>query len=243
MKNTMKQISMILFGTAAWMVCAVVAPMQQGTENTGVFATVANLAVPAAYADDDKNKEDDDKSKDKSSSVKTGSVCVSLALLTESVGKDKTKEDGKAEDEHKAKSDEEDYAKAEREHASKAEVDGDHEGKSDHDSKAKDGDDKAKDHEDKAKDHEDKSKSYSDTKTKVEALTGNCKALVKANDGSVSTEPGVWIPGTLESVTSELANDGGANTLIDLISSDGGSSVENSAEDASMESYREIRGE
>jgi len=233
---------MILFGTAAWMVCAVVAPMQQGTENTGVFATVANLAVPAAYADDDKNKEDDDKSKDKSSSVKTDYVCVSVALLTESVGKDKTKEEGKAEDEHKAKADEEDYAKAEREHASKAESDGDDAGKSDHDSKAKDGDDKAKDHEDKAKDHEDKSKSYKSVEDNLGSLQANCTVM----DGDQT--PGVWIPGTQEEIDAQLAADGGATVLIDSISSDGGATGGNGSPlgdttDSSLESYREIRGE
>ena len=254
MKNTMKQISMILFGTAAWMVCAVVAPMQQGTENTGLFAAVASLAVPAAYADVD--DDDKDKDKDKSSSVQTGSVCVSLALLTESIGKDKTKEDGKAEDEHDkkdteftAKADEEEYAKVEYEYASEAELHGDYAGKreheedaKEHEDKAKDHEDKAKEHEDKAEEHEDKSASYSGTKTNVESLAGNCNALVNTG-GSVTTEPGVWIPGTPDYVSNMLDQDGGANTLIDSISSNGGATVDNSAPDAYMESYREIRGE
>jgi len=268
----MKKISLMGIGMFAWALCAVALPLDLAYADNDGKVTLCHvppgnagnpqtLSVAASAVDshlnehagdhlgacgDDKDKsEGKDKSEDKdksgkSSSAKTGSVCVSLVLLTESIGKDKTKEDDRAKDEHdkkdseyKAKADEDDYT-------SKAVDDGDNVAKNDHESKAKDHEDKAKDHEGKAKDHEDKSKSYADTRTNVESLQGNCQAV---NSDGTGTEPGVWIPGTPDYVSSTLAQDGGASILIDSISNDGGVTVDSQAEDAAMESYREIRGE
>jgi len=256
-KATIKSISLMAFGTATWLVCAVAMPHQQAPENTGFVSNLAQLAVGTAYADEDKKSDDDSESESKSkesssssssssSTTRTGSVCVSLALLAERQSADKTSEESKVSDEYskkdsedKSKAEEDGKAKAEHDSASKYESEGDNDGKSEHEEYAKESESKSKEHEDKSKEYEDKAKEYEASVASVEAgittiedVVSNCKT-VSVTDGTPKKEPGVWIEGTPDEIDTILATTGGAAILINSAAT----------QDASMESYREIRGE
>jgi len=122
MNKTTKYISMILFGSAAWMVCAVALPMNQATDTDGLMAKASNLFIGQAYAKDDESKSDDegksddksksddeDKSKDKSSSssydFSTATlVCVSKTSVETTLGITSSSDESKSDDD-KSKSD------------------------------------------------------------------------------------------------------------------------------------------
>lgn len=123
MKNTIKQISLMVFGSAAWMVCAVALPMSQATDTDGLMAKASNLLIGQAYAKDDESKSDDegksddksksddeDKSKDNSSSSSydfssATLVCVSKTSVETTLGITSSSDESKSDDD-KSKNDE-----------------------------------------------------------------------------------------------------------------------------------------
>ena len=124
MKNTIKQISLMAFGSVAWLVCAVALPMNQATDTDGLMAKVSNLLITQAYASDDESKSDDDdkskdsesksddedKSKDESSSTSydtSSLVCISKTTVETTLSSSESKDsESKSDDEDKSKDDE-----------------------------------------------------------------------------------------------------------------------------------------
>jgi len=220
-----KYTSLILFGSAAWMVCAVALPMNHATGTDRLVAKVSNLVISQAYADDDKDKskdeskdeesKSDDESKDDESkdedSTSTDfssatSVCVSRSSVLSTLGLTSDSDD-------EANSDDESK---------------DDEAKSDDESK----DDEAKS-DDESKDDESKSddESSSDdtvvTEAFIESLSG-CTAI----DGS-STVAGVWVPDSAV----------GDSTLLNEYFSQVSAGTSAANPESSMKSFREIHGQ
>jgi len=242
MNKTAKHISTILFGSVAWVVCAVALPINQayaGNENgngngngsekvtlchvpPGNSNNPQTLSVDSSAVDSHLTQHDgdylgacaDDKDKDIDKSSKSSSSEKTCVSLTLLV-----------ESVSKDKDKEDGKAKEEHDNSSQSESSGDNDGKADHDTKAKD--------------HEDKSKEYADKSKEIEEVQSNCTALVTDVDsGTTTPEPGVWVSGNADAINEAIALDGGAVTLFD--SNSGGNA---STPDSSMESYREIRGE
>jgi len=231
MDKTIKQLSLGLFGSVAWLVCAVALPMNQGTTtHDGLSAKLGNLVITQAFADDDGAKSDDeskdeDKSEDKSKDESSVSydfsaatlVCVSRTTVLTTLGLSSESEEGKSDDE--AKSDEsksDDSAKSD-------------DSSSDDSAKS---DDESKD-DDKSKDDESKDSSSEVTQTFIESLAG-CTALT-----SGGTTNGVWVPDT--AVDSAGSLDSAAVSAYFTQVASGSNSGQPA--DSSMESYREIRGQ
>ena len=270
--NIVKQISIMMFGSVAWLFCAALMPMHQNAGQAGVVAAASDLFVPSAFAsegegrhedaDDEHEREHEDEHEHKAES--SSAVCVSLAKLEESEREDADEERKEAEDErHDAETEHHDAdvehhdADVEHHDAHDAHVNGDDVAESDHEDKAKEHEDKAKEHEDKAKEHEDKAKEHDDDADEYEAkadeikeLSGNCEALVTDPDlgGSPKVEPGIWIPvpGSLKS--SEI-NDYIAGKLAEsggagklIDTALAGSGSGSATPDSTMKSYREIQG-
>lgn len=264
MNKTTKYISTILFGSAAWMVCAVALPMNQVADTDGLFAKVSDLVIGQAYAKDDESKSDDDKSKSddedkskdegESKSSESSSVtydfssdtliCVSRTSVetTLNISSEST-DDGKSKDDKSSDKDD---------------------GKSSDDDKSSDKDDgkssanesdslmsklfsfvirpayaKEDKEDDKSKSDDDKSKDGGDSKA-----SDSSSSTVTSTDvdslatctalGQAGSEPGVWVPST-------AVGDSAALTAYIQEVQVGGSTP--SVPDSSLESYREIRGE
>jgi len=260
MNNTIKQISLMVFGGAAWMVCAVALPMHQAVETDGLMAKVSNLVITQAYAEDDKSKsddegksDDDDKSKDKSSSSSSSSydfssdtlICVSRTSVETTLNISSESSDDSKSSDDKSKSDDE--GKSDDKSSDK------NDGKSaanesdslmakvlslvispayanDDESKS---DDKSKsDDDDKSKDKGDSESSDSSSSTVTSSDIDTLATCTAL--GQDGTEPGVWVPST-------AVGDSAALTAYVQEVLVGGSTP--STPDSSMESYREIRGE
>jgi len=76
--KTMKQLSLMLLGSALWLVCAIVPGNNSAVADTSLVAKVSSLIVSPAYADEDEHEsakkdeeaddhEDEDKKDDESS--------------------------------------------------------------------------------------------------------------------------------------------------------------------------------
>jgi len=233
MNKTIKNISMVLFGSAAWMVCAVVIPMSQGQGTDGLMAKVSNLVISQAYAEDDKSKSDDEsKSKDEGKSTGESSstydfssatlVCVSKTSVLTSLGlSSESSESAKSDDESKSKDEE---SKSE-DGSSKS---GDDESSKSSDDGSKDSEAKSSD-DDKSKDSETTSSDSTEvTQSSVEALS-SCTAI-----GTNGTEVGVWVP------DSAVGNSAALTAYVNDVLAGGSAPAH---PDSSMGSYREIRGE
>lgn len=225
--NITKQISIMMFGSVAWLFCAAAMPMQH---NGGQAAlALSDFFASSAYASDDDEHEHEAQS--------SSSVCVSLAKLEDREREDVDAERHDAEDEHH-------HAEDEHHDAHDAHVNGDNDAEAEHE-------EQAREHEERAAEHEDKADEYESKADEIHALHGNCTALVTDPnsgevlhnlDGTPKTEAGVWVSDTVDGIDAALAERGGAGQLIDSVLA-GGSTVTGSATpDGAMMSYREIQG-
>jgi len=262
MKNTIKQISLMVLGGAAWMVCAVVLPMNQAANTDGLMAEVSSLVISQAYADDDKSKSDDeDKSDDKSKSDDESKsedessstsydfssdtlICVSRTSVETTLNISSESSDGKSSDKDDDKSESDDDDKSSDKDDDKSSAN-----ESDslmakvfslvissayaEDDKSKSDDDGKSDDDDKSSDKGDSESSDSSSST---VTSSDIDALATCTAvGQDGTAPGVWVPST-------AVGDSDALTAYIQEVQAGGSSTPSRPE-SSMKSYRVIRGE
>jgi len=204
MNITMKQISMMVFGSVAWLVCAVALPMHQGPGTDSLTAKVANLVIAPAFAsstddeaksDDDESKDNDegkdDESKDDGESDDTSSsydfssatlVCVSQSSVLTALNFTSSESEAKSDDDESK----DDEAKSDDDESSESEATSD-DGESSDDGAKSDDDDESKDDEAKSDDDESDESSTTLSASFIQGLPA-CTVF------GASSAAGVWVP-------------------------------------------------
>jgi len=213
MNITMKQISMMVFGSVAWLVCAVALPMHQVSGTDSLSAKVANLVIAPAFASssDDEAKSDDDESKDSdegkddesddtSSSYDFSSatlVCVSQSSVLTALNFTSSESEAKSDDDESK----DDEAKSDDDESSESEATSD-DGES--------SDDGAKSDDDESKDDEAKSDDEESDESSTELSASFIQGLPACTVFGASSAAGVWVPSS--AIDLSATTSGGATT-------------------------------